>query len=188
MAFNELFGSLWRGLEPYAYWIIPLVLLLILVTAPPFGRGVWQAQRDPWRVFKFGVRRRIFERAGGRCEAPAFLVWGRCSEAAAEADHVVPWSRGGKTVLANGQALCTAHNRSKGSARPPWWYVLGLERRRRRYFPADESPRVTAGFTQSDREQRSRAQEKASPPRTKTKNDAQSGRPAGGRTKERSRP
>ena len=31
-----------------------------------------------------------------------------------------PWSRGGPTVLSNGQALCREHNRSKSNLRPPW--------------------------------------------------------------------
>lgn len=30
-----------------------------------------------------------------------------------EADHIVPWSRGGKTSAENCQMLCRAHNRSK---------------------------------------------------------------------------
>ncbi|MGI8945184.1 MAG: HNH endonuclease [Thermoleophilaceae bacterium] len=45
---------------------------------------------------------------------------GRCSECGAElrrgwhADHVTPLAAGGRTVAANGQALCPACNLSKG--------------------------------------------------------------------------
>ena len=31
------------------------------------------------------------------------------------ADHVVPFSRGGKTILRNGQALCSSCNLAKGA-------------------------------------------------------------------------
>jgi len=31
-----------------------------------------------------------------------------------DGDHIVPWSRGGKTVLENGQMLCRKHNLEKG--------------------------------------------------------------------------
>lgn len=90
-------------------------------------------------------------RASGRCEGQVFLAWGRCREAATEADHVYPWSRGGPTVLSNGQALCSAHNRRKSNMRPPWWYVRALERRRAAYFPAGADLRVMARMNDVDR-------------------------------------
>lgn len=31
-----------------------------------------------------------------------------------EADHVIPWSKGGQTVLSNGVTACRFHNRAKG--------------------------------------------------------------------------
>jgi hypothetical protein len=46
---------------------------------------------------------------------------GRCSECGAElepgwhGDHVNPWSRGGRTDVINGQALCPACNLKKGN-------------------------------------------------------------------------
>ncbi|WP_376766676.1 HNH endonuclease [Nocardioides stalactiti] len=90
-------------------------------------------------------------RAGGRCEGPLFLAWGRCRQPAAEADHIYPWSRSGPTVVGNGQALCRDHNRRKASHRPPWWYVRGLERRRLSYFPPDVDVTVVARLTEADR-------------------------------------
>ena len=53
-------------------------------------------------------------------------------------------------MVGNGQALCKAHNRSKGASTPPWWYVLGLERRRRSYFPVDADVRVLAVMSDVD--------------------------------------
>jgi hypothetical protein len=82
-------------------------------------------------------------RASGRCEGAVFFGWGRCPDAAIEVDHVYPWSRGGPTITASGQALCRDHNRRNAAMRPPWWYVLSLERRRRDYFPPDADIRVS---------------------------------------------
>ena len=46
-----------------------------------------------------------------------------------------PHSRGGRTVLSNGQLLCARHNRRK-SARVPFAWELGqLAKRRRGYYP-----------------------------------------------------
>ena len=39
-------------------------------------------------------------------------------------------------MVSNGQALCRNHNRRKSNLRPPWWYVLSLERRRSEYVPS----------------------------------------------------
>lgn len=59
-------------------------------------------------------------------------------------------------MVSNGQALCKAHNRAKSSLTPPWWYVLALERRRRRYFPNDADVRVKARMSAAERAMRSR--------------------------------
>ena len=32
-----------------------------------------------------------------------------------EADHVLPHSKGGETIIENGQVLCREHNRQKGA-------------------------------------------------------------------------
>ena len=93
-------------------------------------------------------------RAGDRCEAPAFLVWGRCHGRATDADHVYPWSRAGRLSCPTGQALCRAHNRGKSNLRPPWWYVLSLERRRARYFPVGTDVRVRARMSTDEQSAR----------------------------------
>lgn len=152
-----MIDGLLSGLGPHLRWLVPLVLLLVVLRFPMLGRGPRSSKRDPWRGFKFAARSTVMERADGRCEAPMLLAWGRCNAAASEVDHVVPWSRGGPTVPSNGQALCRAHNRSKGAMVPPWWYVLGLERRRRGYFPDGADVRVLAVMTDADRQARERS-------------------------------
>jgi hypothetical protein len=69
----------------------------------------WQrAGRDRRRTFTPKQKAALWERANGACHycaAPLGDDW--------EADHVVPWSRGGQTVLANGVASCPTCNRRK---------------------------------------------------------------------------
>jgi len=141
------------GLTPVLPQLIGIAALVIVLGCPMPGRGprMFQAQ-DPWRLFKYEARRVVMSRAGNRCEGSAFLAWGRCSEVAAEADHVYPWTRGGPTTMRNGQALCRGHNRRKAAMRPPWWYLLALEHRRRSYFPSGTDVRVTASMSAAERE------------------------------------
>lgn len=61
------------------------------------------------RKFTSSQRRTLYERQQGRCalckkEFPIDLM---------EADHITPWSQGGKTELDNGQMLCRDCNRKK---------------------------------------------------------------------------
>ncbi|WP_430869231.1 HNH endonuclease [Demequina aurantiaca] len=114
------------------------------------GRGPRSSRRDPWRVFKYSPRAEVLNRAGGRCEGAFILFWGRCGNAAAEADHVFPYSKGGPTVVSNAQALCKSHNLRKGNMIPPWWYIRGLEKRRHSYFPEGSDVRVFAVMTAED--------------------------------------
>lgn len=144
-------------LSPHLWWLVPLLILVVVLRFPMLGRGPNSSRRDPLRGFKFAPRALVLERAGDRCEAPVLLAWGRCDAPAVEADHVVPWSRGGPTVASNGQALCRAHNRSKGAMVPAWWYVLGLERRRRKYFPRGADVRVLAAMSADERAARERS-------------------------------
>lgn len=148
---GSLLGSLFDGIRPFLPLLIGIVALLTVLRFPMPGRGPGRQGRDPWRGYRFEARRRVLDRAGGRCEGTAFLVWGRCDQAATEVDHVYPWSRGGATIVGNGAALCRHHNRAKSSWPPPWWYVQSLERRRRAYFPAGEDVRVVAAMSEADR-------------------------------------
>ena len=152
----EVLASAWRAIEPQLPLLITVLAVLIVLMAPLPGRGPVSSRKDEWRSFKFAARRAVMDRAGGRCEAPALIVWGRCSEKATDADHIYPWSRGGPTIVSNGQALCRRHNLSKGSLPPPWWLVLGLERRREAYVPRGMAVRVSARVTEDDRRMRDR--------------------------------
>lgn len=143
-----------HDLGPCVPWLVVVVVLLAVLFGPLPGRGPRLFQRrDPWRTFKYGLRATVLGRAGGRCEAPLLLVVARCRRPAVEVEHIYPWSRRGATVASNGQAL-RAHNRHKGNFRPPWWYVLGLERRRRSYFPVGASVRVSAASSTQARPRR----------------------------------
>ena len=61
------------------------------------------------RTFDKDDKRAMFERQNGICP--------HCKEkfelSQMEADHITPWSQGGKTDLENGQMLCKACNRKK---------------------------------------------------------------------------
>jgi hypothetical protein len=142
--FASMIATIVAGVGPNLGWLVPIGVFLVVVRFPMLRRGPNSSSRDAWRGFKYAPRRTVLARAGDRCEGAAFVAWGRCSSPAVEVDHVFPWSRGGPTVVSNGQALCAGHNRSKGAMNPPWWYVLSLERRRRGYFPMGVDVRVFA--------------------------------------------
>lgn len=63
------------------------------------------------RQFDGRIKRRVFERQGGKCE--------QCRQPfpieEMEADHITPWSLGGRTVEDNCQVLCKEHNRRKAA-------------------------------------------------------------------------
>lgn len=145
MAWDRVLGAFIAGVLPMLPQLCLIFLAVLALTCPIPGRGPRVFQRlDPWRLFKGEARRSVMARAGGRCEGAVFFGWGRCPDAATEVDHVYPWSRGGPTTPANGQALCRGHNRRKAAMRPPWWYALSLERRRRSYVPSEADLRVNA--------------------------------------------
>ncbi len=62
------------------------------------------------RAFEANTKREVYERQAGRCPL--------CGETfpleAMEADHITPWSQGGRTVADNCQLLCRECNRRKG--------------------------------------------------------------------------
>ena len=151
MAWQQVFAGLMAGAGPILPQLCLIALAGFALVCPVPGRGPRLLQKlDPWRLFKGTARRSVMARAGGRCEGSVFLIWGRCPDAATEVDHVYPWSRRGPTTPENGQALCRSHNRQKGAMRPPWWYVLALEHRRRKYFPPDIDVRVTGRISASE--------------------------------------
>lgn len=151
----EVLRSVWHGIEPFMPVLIALFAIWFVLSVPLIGRGPGLSRRDRWRSFRYGTRREVMERAGYRCEASMLLVWGRCRQRATDVDHIYPWSKGGPTILSNGQALCRSHNASKGALTPPWWLILGLERRRAGYVPPGTSVRVSARMTERERALRS---------------------------------
>ena len=61
------------------------------------------------------MRRMVRERAGQRCEYCGLAQAGQ--EATFHIDHIVPWSKGGETILDNLQTLCSECNIGKGTQR-----------------------------------------------------------------------
>ena len=77
--------------------------------------------RDPARTFTREQKLAIFLRAGRQCEWVENGV--RCPVRFEDfrdldADHILRWSEGGPTSVANGRLLCVAHNRSNRTMPP----------------------------------------------------------------------
>jgi hypothetical protein len=73
-------------------------------------------QKDDQRLFSSEQRLAIFRRDGGVCQVKAKCKGAKCEWDAWEADHIKPWSKGGKTIVVNGQVSCLACNSSKGAS------------------------------------------------------------------------
>lgn len=96
----------------------------------------WQSRprrRDRRRLFTADDKQVLLRQAGFRCEHQP--VWGRRCQTTSglQADHIVPWSKGGRTVLSNGQVLCARHNSGKSDLVPGVFYQWRLARLRRRW-------------------------------------------------------
>ena len=136
-AFEAILGALIH--HPWPLAPVAVLLLVCVVLASPAGGAC--TTRDPRRAFSAAERRAAFERAGLRCEHKSIL-WHRCTNTPTQGDHIFPWSRGGRTVMSNQQALCPFHNSRKSGSVPKRLYILRLQWRRRRYFPQGKSPRI----------------------------------------------
>lgn len=101
-------------------------LVLAVITGRERG---W---RDPARFYSWPDKQLLIRQANGRCEHKPPL-WRRCPAEGTEADHIVPWSRGGPTALWNGQLLCHRHNLQKSNRVPGALYRWRLQRRRTKY-------------------------------------------------------
>lgn len=64
------------------------------------------------RAFTDNMKRQAYERQKGICPA-CDASQGTFALAEMEADHITPWSLGGKTIASNCQMLCKPHNRIK---------------------------------------------------------------------------
>lgn len=71
---------------------------------------------DPKRNFDKDVKDQLYARSN--CCAHIDDSGIHCTEtnySKLEVDHITPWSKGGRTILANAQLLCKHHNTSKGN-------------------------------------------------------------------------
>ncbi len=67
------------------------------------------ALKDSQRSFDEAQRQVIYRRDGGKCQ----MCGRQCDWNDWEADHINPWSKGGKTEIENGQVLCPTCNAKK---------------------------------------------------------------------------
>lgn len=105
--------------------------------------------RDPVRLFSAAQRRYLMAQAGARCEHRP-LLWFRCfRNTRLQADHIMPWSRGGRTTIENGQMLCATHNRRKTNRIPSPLYRARI--RLRRSYGAISSTRHAPTLTLTGR-------------------------------------
>lgn len=77
--------------------------------------GLWL---DPRRFFDDSEKQTLIDTYGSRCQYVDEATGEQCTEAAykkLQVDHKDPWSKGGRTTLANAQLLCEHHNKSKGN-------------------------------------------------------------------------
>jgi HNH endonuclease len=147
---GTIFGSVGHGMwlaATSSLWLDAVFCLLIVSVMARVYRAIrWApiaaAGLDPVRRFSGVDRAAIFSRAGARCERHS-LLFGRCQETEKlHADHVHPHSKGGSTTVANGQVLCSRHNKQKAARIPFNWELRRLEKQRASYFPAGDSGAV----------------------------------------------
>jgi len=72
--------------------------------------------KDSSRTFTHEQRLAIFRRDKGICQLKIKCDGKKCEWDNWEADHIVPWSKGGKTIVENGQVSCPECNSSKGDS------------------------------------------------------------------------
>jgi ATP adenylyltransferase len=73
------------------------------------GIGIWDYRLLDEEPIPDSFRYLVLKAAGGRCQLCGIAA----KERPLDVDHIIPRSRGGKTELANLQALCSKCNRSK---------------------------------------------------------------------------
>ena len=72
-------------------------------------------QKDNQRLFTHEQRMAIYRRDKSLCQLRVKCDGIKCEWDAWEADHIIPWSRGGKTTVENGQVACPVCNSYKGA-------------------------------------------------------------------------
>ncbi|MDU2072555.1 MAG: HNH endonuclease signature motif containing protein [Cutibacterium avidum] len=116
-------------------WLGPAVIVIsaLIVTAATIDIVSRHRHRDLQRLFTSTQKQIIRDRAHGRCEH--VLLGHRCRRADTQADHILPWSCGGRTELDNAQLLCRRHNIAKSNTWPSPGYHTRLTRRRTHDHP-----------------------------------------------------
>jgi hypothetical protein len=74
--------------------------------------------KDPQRGFSHEQRLAIFRRDGGFCQLKLRCEGNKVTWDHWHADHKVPHSKGGKSIVANGQVACPDCNFAKGASAP----------------------------------------------------------------------
>jgi hypothetical protein len=147
---GTILGSVGHGMwlaatsSPWAGAVFSSLILSVMVRVYRAIRWapIANAGLDPLRRFKGADRAAILSRAGARCERHS-LLFGRCKETEKlHADHVHPHSKGGSTTVANGQMLCSRHNKQKAARIPFNWELRRLEKHRASYVPVGDSGAV----------------------------------------------
>jgi hypothetical protein len=147
---GTIFGSVAHGLwlaataSPWTGAVFGLLVVMVMARVYRSIRwaSIANAGLDPLRRFSHLDRAAVMSRAGGRCERHG-LLFGRCKVTERlHADHIHPHSKGGSTTVANGQVLCSQHNKQKAAKIPFNWELRRLEKQRASYFPADTSGAV----------------------------------------------
>ena len=72
--------------------------------------------KDNQRVFTDEQRLTIYRRDKGICQVRLRCSGVKCDWDNWHADHIIPWSKGGKTIVLNGQVACLACNAAKSDA------------------------------------------------------------------------
>jgi hypothetical protein len=72
-------------------------------------------QKDDQRIFDQEQRLAIYRRDKGLCQLRIKCDGIKCDWDNWHADHIIPWSHGGKTTVENGQVACSICNISKGN-------------------------------------------------------------------------
>jgi hypothetical protein len=70
--------------------------------------------KDDIRIFSHEQRLAIYRKNNGICQVKIKCNGIKCDWNNWQADHIIPWSKGGKTTVENGQVACPACNASKG--------------------------------------------------------------------------
>ena len=69
--------------------------------------------KDKQREFDHAQRMAIYRRDKGCCQVKLRCNGKKCEWNNWHADHIIPWSKGGKTIVANGQVACPECNLAK---------------------------------------------------------------------------